>query len=65
MGNLAVKAYQYMVLQAWQKSLGIGRHMIIPGRRKLKWDGENMKITNYDKANEWVTREYRKGWELS
>ena len=35
-----------------------------PGRKKLFWDGQNMKITNYDKANEWVTRAYRDGWQL-
>jgi hypothetical protein len=28
------------------------------------WDGENMRITNYENANEWVTRDYREGWEL-
>lgn len=64
MGNLAVKAYQYMVLQEGKK-VGDWAPYDYPGRRKLKWDGANMKITNYDKANEWVTRNYRKGWELS
>ncbi len=64
MGNLAVKAYQYKVLKEGKK-LGDWDPFEYPGRRKLLWDGENMKITNYDKANEWVSREYRKGWELS
>ncbi|MEL6303616.1 MAG: Gfo/Idh/MocA family oxidoreductase [Bacteroidota bacterium] len=63
MGNLAVKAYQYKVLQEG-KQIGDWAPYDYPGRRKLLWDGENMKITNYDKANEWVTREYRPGWEL-
>jgi len=31
---------------------------------KLHWDGKNMKVTNLDKANEFVHREYRKGWTL-
>ena len=33
-------------------------------RKKLLWDGENMKITNLEDANQFVTRGYRKGWEL-
>jgi hypothetical protein len=32
--------------------------------RKLLWDGENMKVTNDEKANAYVTPEYRKGWSL-
>lgn len=63
MGNLAVKAYQYKVLKEGKK-VGDWAPYAYPGRRKLLWDGENMKITNYERANEWVTREYRKGWEL-
>ena len=34
------------------------------GRKKLLWDGDAMKITNYDDANQFVAREYRKGWEI-
>lgn len=63
MGNLAVKAYQYKVLQEGKKP-GDWAPYDYPGRRKLSWDGANMKITNYDKANEWVSREYRSGWDL-
>jgi hypothetical protein len=34
-----------------------------PGRRKkLFWDGENMNITNFDMANQFIKRDYRKGW---
>lgn len=64
MGNLAVKAYQYMVLKEGKK-VGDWDPYNYPGRRKLLWDGENMKITNYEKANEWVTRKYREGWTLN
>jgi hypothetical protein len=36
-----------------------------PGRYiKLLWDGANMKITNFDEANQFVKREYRAGWKL-
>jgi hypothetical protein len=33
-------------------------------RKKVLYDSENMKITNDNKANQFLTREYRKGWEL-
>jgi hypothetical protein len=32
--------------------------------KKLKYDSENMKITNEPDANQYLYREYRKGWEL-
>jgi predicted dehydrogenase len=32
--------------------------------KKLLWDGDNMKVTNNDEANEYVKPEYRKGWSL-
>jgi len=28
------------------------------------WDAKNMKITNFDEANQFVKREYREGWSL-
>jgi len=34
----------------------------VPG--KLKWNSKEMKFTNSDKANQYVRREYRKGWIL-
>jgi len=34
-----------------------------PGR-KLEWDGQNMKVTNFPEANEYVRRRYRDGWTL-
>jgi hypothetical protein len=30
----------------------------------LLWDGPNMKITNFDEANQYVKRTYRDGWSL-
>jgi predicted dehydrogenase len=35
----------------------------LPGR-KIKWDGENMKVTNNAQADAFVHREYREGWSL-
>ncbi len=35
------------------------------GRIKLLWDAKNMRITNFDEANQFVKREYREGWKIS
>jgi len=32
--------------------------------QKVLWDGPNMKVTNLPEANNWLRREYRKGWTL-
>jgi hypothetical protein len=32
--------------------------------KRIEYDGANMKVTNVPEANSWLTREYRKGWEL-
>lgn len=32
--------------------------------QRLDWDGKNMKVTNFPEANQYVQREYRKGWQL-
>lgn len=52
MGNLA--------LRSWNIKKGND----FPGRKKLLWDAANMKITNFDEANQFVKREYRNGWEV-
>ncbi len=63
MGNLAIKAYQFKELKEG-KQLGDWDPFSYPGRRKIMWDGEAMRVTNFEKANEWVKGSYRKGWEL-
>jgi predicted dehydrogenase len=52
MGNLAIRSYN------------IKKKDEFPGRKKLLWDAKNMKITNFDEANAFVKREYRKAWSL-
>jgi predicted dehydrogenase len=32
--------------------------------KKLEWDGENMRVTNEEKANDYVHPHYREGWSL-
>ena len=56
MGNLAIRSYNLR-----EK---IGDRFEYPGRKRLLWDGQNMKITNFEPANQFVKREYREGWSL-
>lgn len=57
MGNLAVRSYNYSETNAkGEKSF--------PGRKKLLWDGANMKITNFEPANQFVKRTYRGDYKL-
>ncbi len=58
MGNLAIRSYNVRNARA------DGKGFDYPGRKKLLWDGTNMKITNFDEANQFVKREYRDGWKL-
>jgi predicted dehydrogenase len=57
MGNLAIRSNDIQ-----KKS---GNDISYPGQHiKLLWDGPNMKITNFDDANQFVKRQYRDGWSL-
>lgn len=38
---------------------------VYPGRDlKIIWDAENMKVTNFEEANQFIKRDYREGWNL-
>ena len=54
MGNLAIRSY--MLRDKNTKEFF--------ARKKLLWDGDNMKITNIEAANQFVTREYREGFKV-
>lgn len=57
MGNLALRSYDIRK----PRPDGKEGQFDYPGRFiKLLWDGPNMKITNFDDANQFVRREYRK-----
>ncbi len=58
MGNLAIRSYNIEKKNAKGQSTYPGRYV------KLLWDGPNMKITNFDDANQYVKRTYRDGWSL-
>ncbi|KIC91784.1 Gfo/Idh/MocA family protein [Flavihumibacter sp. ZG627] len=57
-GNLAIRSWMLKNpnLKGWgDKYLG---------RKTLLWDAKNMRITNFEDANQFVKRERRKGWDL-
>jgi hypothetical protein len=59
MANLALRSYDL------RKPKADGKGFDYPGRHiKLLWDGNNMKVTNFDDANQFVKRAYREGWSL-
>jgi hypothetical protein len=58
-GNLAIRSS----MMVNPKLKGWGDKYL--GRKKLLWDAKNMKITNFDEANQFVKRDYREGWSLS
>jgi hypothetical protein len=56
MGNLAIRSYDLKE--------GSGDNIKYPGRGiQLLWDGPNMKVTNFEAANQFVKRKYREGWK--
>jgi hypothetical protein len=57
MGNLAIRSFN---LRNETKN----NRFEYPGRKKLLWDGKNMKVTNFESANQFVKRKYRNGWKL-
>ncbi|SHG22969.1 Oxidoreductase family, NAD-binding Rossmann fold [Microbulbifer donghaiensis] len=56
LGNLGVRSYELRVTD--------GEHYRNPGRQKLLWDDAAMRVSNFEPANQFVAREYRKGWTL-
>jgi hypothetical protein len=57
MGNLAVLSYNH-----FEKDEKGNRKF--EGRKQLLWDGPNMKITNFEPANQFVKRKYAGEWKL-
>jgi predicted dehydrogenase len=53
MGNLATRSFLY-------REARTGGGFSYPGRKKLLWDGKAMRITNFEPANRFVRRDYRK-----
>ena len=67
MGNLAIRSYMSMGKDKPKYSPNryhTSEYSKFVGRKKLLWDGDNMKITNFDEANKYVGRTRRPGWNL-
>jgi predicted dehydrogenase len=64
MGNLLLRSFNIQEkIKRKDPVYGEMEGFVFPGRYKsYKWDGENMRITNFEAANQFVKREYRKGW---
>ena len=45
------------------EAINLGAVALRAGKR-VEYDSEHMKITNDEEANKYLTREYRKGWEI-
>lgn len=58
-GNLAIRSF------LMRNPNGKGWNDKYLGRKRLLWDAKNMKITNFDEANQFVKRTYRDGWSLT
>ena len=64
MGNLLLRSFNIREKIVRQDPVyGEMESYIFPGRYiNYLWDGENMRITNFEQANQFVKREYREGW---
>ncbi|MBC8985945.1 Gfo/Idh/MocA family oxidoreductase [Pedobacter sp. N36a] len=56
MANLAIRGTDVQVKNDKGRATFPGRDI------KLLWDNNNMKVTNFDAVNQFVKRDYRKGW---
>ncbi|MDX1762170.1 MAG: gfo/Idh/MocA family oxidoreductase, partial [Christiangramia sp.] len=60
--NLAIRGYD---IQKTRKDKEGNERVYYPGRDlKMIWDAENMKVTNFDEANQFVKRKYPEGYSL-
>lgn len=60
MGNLAIRSHDIRKPRKDNPD-----RFDYPGQNiSMLWDGENMKVTNFEDANQFVSKSYRKGWEL-
>lgn len=60
-GKPAMSNFDYAALLTETILLG---NLAMRVGKKVEWDGDNMKSTNCPEAEQYVRREYRKGWSL-
>jgi len=59
MANLSIRGHNI------QKVGANGKDISYPGENiTLVWDNDNLRVTNFDEANQFVKREYRDGWKV-
>ncbi len=63
MGNLAIRSFNLKQLKPG-KTPSSWDPWTYPGRIQLEWNGQDMTITNFEAANQFIKREYRSGWEI-
>ncbi|TRO66523.1 Gfo/Idh/MocA family protein [Christiangramia sabulilitoris] len=60
--NLAIRGYD---IQKTRTNSNGKTQIYYPGRDiKMIWDAENLKVTNFEEANQFVKRDYREGYSL-
>ena len=59
----ASSPFEYAAQLNETMALGVAAQRV-GGGKKLYYDAENMQFTNSREANQFLTRDYRKGWEL-
>ena len=64
MGNLILRSFSIREkIKRVDPVYGEMEGFNFPGRYiNFKWDGPNIRITNFEQANQFVKREYRQGW---
>ncbi len=53
--------FSNLALRSWYLKNSSGK---FDGRKKILWDAEKMKVTNFDEANQFIKRQYRDGYTL-
>ena len=54
--DYAARLTEFTLLGNLAQHAGVGK--------KVEWDGPNMKVTNLPDLNQWLQRDYRKGWQV-
>jgi predicted dehydrogenase len=59
--NLAIRAYDYKTLKPGKTPTSWAPYDY-NGRIRMEWDATNLKMSNYNDANQFIKRDYRTGW---
>jgi predicted dehydrogenase len=55
----------FLLAEPISDAFNLGAVSLRMGGRRLAFDAANAKVTNVPEANKYLTRDYRKGWELT